>query len=341
MKSKGGGLSGRRENGSERKHDVNARWGLIRGWSWTRAGLYVRPRATGGTSKKASHGTKPTSGGSRANSTRIGVSLPGTRSGIGRITTVGRRRERHRAALGGVEAGVTYHGARATVGVGTQAGFQGESAGVGVNNCVAVQFTGKGDAANLQNEMLCQWSVVSGQLSGEAVGGRLIGGDDLGACEPGGSDLGDGGGQEETCGRGDDGDSSGARDPRRSSDFVPLTLAGQEPETNIQNGIVGEEIGEAFGESQVEAAGDGDRDASETGPQTKGGGDDPLASSGEKRFVEPRRVSEPLSKRERRRRRREMANKERQGRRGAMQRKADAPLEEELDRVEGPLQSSG
>ena len=176
---------------------------------------------------------------------------------------------------------MTYHGARATVGVGTQAGFQGESAGVGVNNCVAVQFTGKGDAANLQNEMLCQWSVVSGQLSGEAVGSRLIGGDDLGACEPGGSDLGDGGGQEETCGRGDDGDSSGARDPRRTSDFVPLTLTGQEPETNIQNGIVGDEPSEAVGDAAMGAMEAGLLKAGETGCQQDVGGDDLTASLGD------------------------------------------------------------
>jgi hypothetical protein len=57
-------------------------------------------------------------------------------------------------ALGGVEAGVTEASAQGTVGVGTQAGFRGESAGVGVIDCVPVQFAGKGDAANLQNELL-------------------------------------------------------------------------------------------------------------------------------------------------------------------------------------------
>ena len=68
-------------------------------------------------------------------------------------------------ALGGVEAGVTYNGARGTVGVGTQSGLQGESAGVGVIDCVPVQFTVKGDAANLQNG-------IDGAGSGEPSGAR-------------------------------------------------------------------------------------------------------------------------------------------------------------------------
>ena len=80
----------------------------------------------------------------------------------------------------GMRAGVTDDGAPATAEVGTQAGFHGESAGGMVIDFVPVQFTAKGDAANLQNEMRCQLSVVSGQLSEEGEG-RLVGGEALGS----------------------------------------------------------------------------------------------------------------------------------------------------------------
>ena len=107
-------------------------------------------------------------------------------------------------ALEGVEAGVTDDGARATVEVGTQPGFQSESASVGVIDCVPVQFAGKGDAANLQNE---------NDRSG-VEGDRVIGqgaDDDLSV-----RGLGDPRRAEETFSRVDSGDPPGAQDPRRS-----------------------------------------------------------------------------------------------------------------------------
>ncbi len=104
----------------------------------------------------------------------------------------------------GVRAGVTDDGARATAEVGTQAGFQGESAGGGVIDCVPVQFAGKGDAASLQNEN-----------DGSGVeGDRVIGqgaDDDLSV-----RGLEDPRRAEETFSRGDSGDPPGAQDSRRS-----------------------------------------------------------------------------------------------------------------------------
>ena len=113
-------------------------------------------------------------------------------------------------ALGGQQGGLPEEGGPVPLSIGMRADYQGESAGVGSMDCVPVQFTGKGDAANLQNGTVCQLAVVSGQLSGE---------------------------------------------------------------------------------------GDGDREPSETGRVNEDGGDGPRASSGEKCFVEPRRVNELLSKR--------------------------------------------
>ena len=60
----------------------------------------------------------------------------------------------------------------------------------------------------------------------------------------------------------------------------------------MQNEIVGEEISEGVGKSQFEAVGDGDRDASETGLETKGGGDDPPTPTDEKRSVGAAAASE-------------------------------------------------
>ncbi len=120
-------------------------------------------------------------------------------------------------SVGGQQGGLPEDGEPVPVSIGMRADYQGEPAGVGVIDCVPVQFAGKGDAANLQNEMLCQGSVVLGQLSGERMGGRLVGGDDLGACEPRETDLGGGVGREETCGRGD-GSEKGRDRPARMAE---------------------------------------------------------------------------------------------------------------------------
>ncbi len=122
-----------------------------------------------------------------------------------------------------------------------------------------------------------------GDASGAGDPGRTDrgdGGDRSGAGDPGRTRVGeeetygraDGGvgdprrtDEEETYGRADGGDPSSAQDPRRPwegvvagagirdgaanlgqagvSDFVPLTLTGQEPATNIQNGINGDGSG--------------------------------------------------------------------------------------------------
>ncbi len=84
----------------------------------------------------------------------------------------------------------------------------------GLSDFVPLTLTGQELETNIQNEIDGLGTNDIGVVEG--AGDRVVGGDVLGACETGGSDPGDGGGQEETCGRGDGVDPSGARDPRRT-----------------------------------------------------------------------------------------------------------------------------
>ena len=294
--------------------------------------------------------------------------------------------------------------------IGMRADYQGESAGVGSMDCVPVQFTGKGDAANLQNGTVCQLAVVSGQLSGEGVGGRLVGGDDLGAVEAGGTDLGGGGGRAipavggtarrvPETGRMERGlywriarfrirrsllrsgivmaaagtdppwppllnggklgsnipagksplppvqcfDSPAGDTRQTASDFVPLTLAGQRPATNVQNEIVVAEPSAGLGEGVIEDLDAGEQGGSETECEEDVSGDQPRASLPEAGCVVPPRAREPVSKRERRRRKRdmrrkrEMARKEFERRRGVIPNEPNVSVGEILDSVQGLL----
>ena len=134
-------------------------------------------------------------------------------------------------------------------------------------------------------------------------------------------------------------------------DFVPLTLTGQEPATNIQNEIDGSGSGEPSGardprrtaehEEGGEPSGGRDPRRTEGGDgegqeETCGRADGGEASGAreprrtcelpaplpEQDCVAPPRVQEPLSKRERRRLRREMARKEHERRSGVKNRKS-------------------
>ena len=60
-----------------------------------------------------------------------------------------------------------------------------------------------------------------------------------------------------------------------SGDFASLTLTGQEPATNIQNEILGDEIGQEVRDSPVVAVGDRDDVISEPSRLEEGGGGDP------------------------------------------------------------------
>ena len=105
-------------------------------------------------------------------------------------------------------------------------------------------------------------------------------------------------------------------------DFVPLTLTGQEPATNMQNGIVGGEPIEALGDGAIENLEAGQLEGGKTGCEKDVAGDDHREPFLEKGSIVPPRAPEPVSKRERRRRKRdmmrkrEMARKEFERRRG-------------------------
>ena len=204
----------------------------------------------------------------------------------------------------------------------------------GLSVPVPVILTGQGPAANIQNELLCQSSVMSGQLSAEGVGGRLVGGDDLGACEPGGSDLGHGGGQEQPCGRGEMRDGATDLEQSRLIDSVPLTPAGQEPATNIQNEVVGDEPSQIVGDGPSENLEAGQQEGGETGCQTDDAGGDLRASLPEEDCVWQPRAPELVSKRARRRRKREMARKEFERRRGVIPSEPNVSMGEMLDSVQ-------
>ena len=86
------------------------------------------------------------------------------------------------------------------------------------------------------------------------------------------------------------------------SGFVPVSLMGQGPATNIQNEIVGD--------GAIEAVEVGQLAEGETGCQEEVAGDELPAPLGEEGCVVAPRMQEPVSKRERRRERREKARKE-------------------------------
>ena len=162
------------------------------------------------------------------------------------------------------------------------------------------------------------------------MGGRLVGGDDRGACEPGGSDLGDGGGQEETRGRGEMRDGATDLEQARLIDSVPLILMGHghDREEDLQI--------EMLCQSSVvsgQLSGDGDRDASDRGRLNEGGGDDQRAPSPDKGCDAQPRAPEPVSKRERRRRQREKARQEFERRRRVIQNEPDVSMGEILRNI--------
>ncbi len=257
----------------------------------------------------------------------------------------------------------------------------------GLNDFVPLTLTGQEPATNIQNEI--DGLEMDGDGGEKGAGDRVGGADDLGACESAGTDLGDDGGQEETCGRGDGGvgdprrtathaddggqeetcgrGDGGVGDPRRTathadgggqeetcgrgdggvrvprrtvSEFVPLTLIGQEPATNIQNEIVGEQPRHLVGDRPIENLEAGEQEGGETGCQKEVEGDDLRAPLPEEGCVVPPRAPKPVSKRERRRRRREMARKEHERRRGVIQKGPDVSVDEMLDGVERKLPNS-
>ncbi len=148
-------------------------------------------------------------------------------------------------ALGGQQGGLPGDGGTVPVSNLMRADYQCEAAGVGVIDFVPVQFTGKGDAANLQNEI---------------VGDLPIGGVKAGRQERG--------------------------------------------ETQRQKDVSGDEL---------------------------------QASLPEEGCDRPARVAEPLSKRERRRRQREMARNEFERRRGVMPSEPNVSVGEILDIAHGLL----
>ncbi len=203
---------------------------------------------------------------------------------------------------------------------------------------VPLTLTGQEPATNIQNE------IDGSRLRDDGVDGgtgdRVVGGDDLGAIQPGGIELGDGGRQEETSGRGEIRD--GAMDSAQTgpSEFVPLTLTGQEAATKIQNEIVGDEPSEAAGDAPIEALAAWRHEGGELGCQEDVGGDELPASLGEERCVVAPRVAEPLSKRERRRLRRDMARREFERRRGVIPNEPGVSVDAKLDSVQRILPNS-
>ena len=127
------------------------------------------------------------------------------------------------------------------------------------------------------------------------------------------------------------------------SGFVPLTLAGQGPATNVQNEIVVAEPSEGLGEGVIEDLDAGEQGGGETECEEDVSGDRPRASLPEPGCVVLPRAREPVSKRERRRRgrerarRREMAKQEFERRRGVIASQPDVSVGEILDSVQGLL----
>ena len=91
-------------------------------------------------------------------------------------------------ALGGQQGGLPEDGGTVPVRILTRADYQGESAGVGVIDCVPVQFTVKGDAANLQNEIVGDLPIggveAGRQERGETQRQRDVSGDERRASLP-------------------------------------------------------------------------------------------------------------------------------------------------------------
>ena len=132
----------------------------------------------------------------------------------------------------------------------------------------------------------------------EEAGDRKVGGDAFGAGEAGGTDLGDGGGQEETCRR--EGMRDGATDSGDAGlgGFVPLTVTGHEPATNIQNEIVSDEPSEAVVDAPSGAVEAGQQQGGESDCREEVSGDEQRAPSPEEGCGGQPRVPEPVSKRE-------------------------------------------
>jgi hypothetical protein len=193
---------------------------------------------------------------------------------------------------------------------------------VGPSDSVPLTLTGQEPATNIQNG-------IRSDEAGEAVGdGRRTGPAPTGIMGVAQSAV-----SEEARCPGLHGCSSAALGEDRSSDSVPLTLTGQEPATNVQNGIGGGGTGDAVDDAVIEDLEAGQDEGGETDGREEGGGDDFTASLPDKGCVEPRRVAEPLSKRERRWRRWKMAMKEHQRRRGVVHTERNVPLGELLDSV--------
>ncbi len=120
------------------------------------------------------------------------------------------------------------------------------------------------------------------------------------------------------------------------SDSVPLTLTEKEPATKIQNEIVDDERSEAAGNAPIEALAAGRHEGGETDCQEDAGGDDLRAPSGEEGCVLPPRAPEPVSRRERRRRRRDMARNEFERRRGVFPNEPDVSVGESFQGLTHP-----
>ena len=127
------------------------------------------------------------------------------------------------------------------------------------------------------------------------------------------------------------------------SESVSLTLTVQQPATNIQNEIVGDEPIEASGDGSIENLEAGQVEGGETRRQKEVAGNELRAPSPETGRVVPLRAPEPVSKRKRRRqrretaRKREMARKEFEGRRGVLPSEPNVSVGEILDSEEGLL----
>ncbi len=220
----------------------------------------------------------------------------------------------------------------------------------GISESVPLTLTGQEPATNIQNEI--GGAGMLGDGVDGAAGDRVVGGEDLGAREAGGIDLLDGG------------EPSGAREPSRTveathlgqaglTDFVPLTLTGQEPATNIQNEIDGSGSGEPLGAKDTRRTTEhesgepsGARDPRGTvtvvrGESGEGGGGQELPERSPGNGSETVRCfSVQVSKCERRRRRREVAKKEIGRRGGANKIGRNVLSDAALDRIEWLMPNS-
>ncbi len=95
-----------------------------------------------------------------------------------------------------------------------------------------------------------------------------------------------------------------------------------------------------MGSAPIEVVEGGRHEGGETGGQADAGNGDFPAPLGEEGCVVASRVPEPLSKRERRRRRRDIARMEFERRRGLIPKAPDVSVGEKLDSVQGLLPNS-